>query len=274
MGWFHITVNGLVIIYIIVPILLTRFIESYFFKTRHLTLVKTTIIWFVSNTLAVIFLIAILALLDTLGKRYLEECYLILVYIVGLLIFLPLILKIFLRNRFGFLQVLTIACVYILFFEAISVSMLGLLELKRYKRRYAHLVYANSAVEKKKQIFDNFFDWTKLALPDSASLIFANWPKAHCGATKIEIDREDMLEFESQLQKKYPQLYSELNITPLNEDERLRWKRWGPRRYWNPFSAKNFKTAATHKADRPYLDIFIDLDEEKKVLIYLIYGAF
>lgn len=272
MGWFDITINGLIIVYIIVPIPLTRFIESYFFKTRHLTLVKTTIIWFVSNTLAVIFLRAIITLFETLSEFYLQEYHLILIYTVGLLIFLPLILKIFLRHRFGFLQVSKIACAYVLFFEVISLSMLGLLEFKRYRHRYAYAVYADSTAERKKQIFDNFFDWTKLPLQDNTSLIFANCPKAHCGAIKFEIDREDMLEFETQLKKKYPQLFSKLNTTPLNEDERSHWKRWGPRKFWNPFSAKNFKTATI--GSRPYFDIFIDLDDEKKVIIYMIYGAF
>ena len=280
MGWFDTTINGLIIIYIIVPILLTRFIESYFFKTRHLTLVKTTMIWFVSNTLAVIFLQAILALLETLGERYPEEYYLILVYTAGLLIFLPLTLKIFLRRRCGFLQVLKVACPYILFFEVISVSMLGLLEFKRYRQRYVYAVYADSTAEKKRRIFDSFFDWTKLALPDSTSLIFANCPKGHCGAIKFEIDREDMLEFETQLKEKYPHLYSELNTTPLNREGRSRWKWWGPRRHWNPFSAKNFRTSTTSEDEPaiigssiPYVDVFIDLDDEKKVLIYMIYRA-
>jgi len=281
MGWFDITIDILMIIYIIVPIPLTRLIESYFFKTRHLTLVKIIIVWFVSNTLAVIFLRVILTLFETLGERYLHESYLILIYTVGLLIFLPLILKILLRSRFGFLQVLKIAFPYILFFEVISWSMLGLLELKRYKHRYAHVVYANSTAERKKQIFDNFFSWTKLELPESTSLIFANWPKAHCGATKIEIDREDMLEFETQLRKKYPQLYYAVRTRPLNEDERLRWQQWGPKRFWNPFSAKNFKTARTREVEppiigrgRPSLDVFIDFDDETKVLIYMVYSAF
>lgn len=281
MGWFYTTINGLIIIYIIVPILLTRFIESYFFKTRHLTLVKTTIIWFVSNTCTVIFLRAVLTLVKRLDYFYPQEYHLILIYTAGLLIFLPLILKLFLSNRFGFLQVLKVACPYILFFEVISFGMLGLLEFKRYRQRYVYAVYADSTAERKKRIFDNFFDWTKLSLPDSTSLIFANWPKAHCGAIKFEIDREDMLEFETQLKEKYPQLYSELNTTPLNEDERLYWKWWGPRRFWNPFSAKNFKTAKIPEVEpaiigssRPYVDVFIDLDDEKKVLIYMIYSAF
>ncbi|MHC4426203.1 MAG: hypothetical protein ACYSYV_08910 [Planctomycetota bacterium] len=281
MGWFDITIEGLMIIYIIVPIPLTIVIESYFFKTRHLTLVKTTIIWFVSNILTFILLRAVLILFRTLNAYYLQEYYLILIYTVGLLIFLPLILKIFLRNRFGFLQVLKIACPYILFFEVVSFGMLGLGEFKRYKRRYAHVVYANSTAERKKQVFDNFLDWTELKLPDSTSLIFGNCPKDYCGAMKIEIDRKDMLEFETQLKEKYPQLYSELKRKSLNEDERSRWNWWAPRRFWRPFSAVNFKTASTPKVEptiigssRPSLDMFIDLDDEKKALIYMIYSAF
>ena len=158
--------------------------------------------------------------------------------------------------------------------------MLGLLEFKRYRHSYAHCVYANSTVETKKRILDNFSDWTKLELPDSTSLLFANWPKAHCGATKIEIDLGDILEFEAQLKEKYPQLYSEIKTKALNEDERARWNRCSPKRFWNPFSAKKFKTASMPEEEpiiirnRPYLDIFINLDDEKKVLIYMIYSAF
>lgn len=278
MGWFDITINGLIIVYIIVPIPLTRLIESYFFKTRHLTLVKTTIIWFVSNTLAVIFLWAISTLFETLSEFYLQEYHSILIYTVGLLIFLPLILKIFLRHRFGFLQVSKIACAYVLFFEVISLSMLGLLEFKRYRHRYAYAVYADSTAESKKRIFDYFSGYTKLELPDSTSLIFANCPKGHCGAIKIEIDREDMLEFETQFKEKYPQLYSVLNTKPLNEDEKSRWKWWGPKRFWKPLSAKNFKTASRYAVEptligsEPYLDIFIDFDDENSVMIHFLYG--
>ena len=281
MGWFDITINALIIIYIIVPILLTRIIESYLFKTRHLTIVKTTIIWFVSNTLTFILLRIILILFESLYGYYLQEYYLILIYTVGLLIFLPLILKFFLRNRFGFLQVLKIACPYILFFEVVSFGMFGLGEFKRYRRRYVHAVYANSIAERKEQIFENFFYYTKLDLPDSTSLIFANCPKTHCGVIKIDIDRKDILEFETQLKEKYPQLYSELKRNSLSEDKRSRWKRWGPRRFWRPFSAINFKTASTPEVKQtiigirgPSLDIFIDLDDEKKALIYMIYSAF
>jgi hypothetical protein len=279
MGWFDITISGLIIIYIIVPIPLTRVIESYFFKTKHLTLVKTTIIWFVSNILAIILLRATRALLQTLDGYYLQEYYLILIYTAGLFIFLPLTLRFLLRSPFGLLQVLKIACPYILLFEVVSFGMLGLSELNSYTRRYAYAVYANSTAEKKKQALDNLFDRTKLELPESTSLIFANWPKAHLGATKIEIDREDMLEFETQLKEKYPQLYSELRTRSLNEDERSYWKWWGPRRFWRPFSAKNFKIASryaikpvTIRSKGPELDIFIDLDDEKKALIYIIYG--
>ena len=281
MGWFDITLNTLIIIYIIVPILLTRIIESHLFKTRHLTLVKTTMIWFVSNILTFIFFRVILILLETINVYYPQEYYLILIYTAGLLIFLPLVLKIFLRNRFGFLQILKIACPYILFFEVVSFGILGLGEFKRYKRRYVHAVYANSTAERKKHIFENSFYYTKLDLPDSTSLIFANCPKIHCGAIKIEIDREDMPEFETQLKDKYPQLYSELKRKPLNEDERSHWNSRGPRRFWRPFSAINFKTASTPEVEqtiivsrKPSLDIFIDLDDEKKVLIYMIYSAF
>lgn len=281
MGWFDITINTLIIIYIIVPIPLTRIIESYLFKTRHLTLVSTTIIWFFSNILTFTLLRIILILFESLYGYYLQEYYLILIYTAGLLIFLPLIFKIILRSRFGFLQVLKIACPYIIFLEVVSFGMLGLVEFKRYSHRYVHAVYANSTAERKEQIFENFFHYTKLDLPDSTSLIFANCPKTHCGAIKIDIDREDILEFETQLKEKYPQLYSELKRNYLNEDEMSRWNSRGPRRFWRPFSAINFKTARTPEVEpsmirssKPYLDIFIDLDNEKKALIYIIYSAF
>lgn len=262
MEWFYITFWCLIIVYVALPIALSRLIESCLFKTRHLTLIKIALIWFTSNILTYAFYLLVINFLII----YPSEYEMVLIHMIGLIIFLPLTLKIFLWRRFRFTQLLQLAGVYLAFFAVIACTMLGLREIMKYQEKYAYVVFANSPQQDKDSILNEFSEICKLEFPANTRVIFGHLIKGpFFSVLKVEIAREDFEEFQNTLKENYLLSYGSFSDS-LSDELKLHWDGLGPKKIWKPTSSKKFKATAIYP-----LGIFLDISDDSKVVIYLKY---
>jgi hypothetical protein len=249
-------IEGLLVLYAIVPVPLLLFIERYFFKTHNITLVRGYILWFATNVAAMFLFRVFIHFFGILGI-YCGDILTILLFAVMLFCVSPAALILIFKKSFSYGYAVKITFLQILIFLVFGSAIFSFREYVSYKDRYRNAVFADSDSNEKAKILKSFSNACKLKFPESTKLIYAQWIKGDVvAAAKLEIDREDLSIFESQFDK------------PLTNRPRKSFDSWGPWYLWKPLVAKNFKMW-----QKDYSDILLDLDNDSKIIVYVIYAT-